>query len=82
MVLVREIFGDRIKSRFSDFKCPPRSSDLTAPDFFLWGYLKDKVYVNKPTTIQEFKAENREEVRALGPEILRKVMENALARVR
>ena len=35
---------------------PPRSPDLTAPDFFLWGYLKGKVNANMPRTIQEFKA--------------------------
>lgn len=83
MALLREIFGDRIIiSRFSDFNWPPRSPDLTAPDFFLWGYLKGKVYANKPRTIQQLKANIREEVRALGPEILRKVMENALERAR
>ncbi|GBL90507.1 hypothetical protein AVEN_179430-1 [Araneus ventricosus] len=25
--------------------CPPRSPDLTPCDFFLWCYVKDKVYV-------------------------------------
>lgn len=80
MAILREIFGSRIISRFSDFKWPPRSPDLTAPDFFLWGYLKGKVYANKPRTIQQLKANIREEVGALGPEILRKVMENALER--
>jgi hypothetical protein len=25
--------------------CPPRSPDLTPCDFFLWGYVKDTVYV-------------------------------------
>ena len=50
MALLREFFGDRIISRFSDFGWPPRSSDLTAPDFFLWGYLKGKMYANKPRT--------------------------------
>ena len=40
MALLHEIFGDRIISRFSDFNWPPRSPDLTAPDFFLWDYLK------------------------------------------
>ncbi|EFN73166.1 hypothetical protein EAG_04003, partial [Camponotus floridanus] len=26
-----------------------RSPKLTFPDFFLWGYLKDKVYIDVPT---------------------------------
>ena len=50
---------------------PPCSLDLTALDFFLWGYLKGKVYANKPRTIQELKANIRE-----------KVKENALERAR
>ena len=36
MALLREIFGDRIISRFSDINWPPLPPDLTAPDFFLW----------------------------------------------
>ena len=35
-----------------------------------------------PRTIQELKANIREEMRALGPEILRKVIENTLERAR
>lgn len=33
------------------------SPDLTPPDFFLWGYLKDKVYGSKPATVNELKVE-------------------------
>ena len=58
-----------------------RSPDLTAPDFFLWGYLRGKVYANKTRTSQEVKA-NVREVRALGPEIQRKFVENALKKAR
>ncbi|GBM31351.1 hypothetical protein AVEN_192758-1 [Araneus ventricosus] len=33
--------------------CPHRSPDLAPCDFFLWGYVKDKVYVPlMPTTLQ------------------------------
>ncbi|GBO34519.1 hypothetical protein AVEN_157511-1 [Araneus ventricosus] len=32
---------------------PPRSLDLTPFDFFLWGYVKDKIYVPQmPKTLQ------------------------------
>ncbi|GBN08000.1 hypothetical protein AVEN_36565-1 [Araneus ventricosus] len=32
---------------------PPKSPDLTPCDFFLWGYVMDKVYVpSMPTTLQ------------------------------
>jgi hypothetical protein len=31
-----------------DIGCPPPSPDLTPCDFFLWGYLKAKVYEQRP----------------------------------
>ena len=31
------------------------SPDLNPPDFYLWGYLKDKVYENNPQTLPELK---------------------------
>jgi len=40
---LRRLFPQRVISGFGDVPWPPRSPDLTAPDFFLWGYLK-KVY--------------------------------------
>ena len=36
---------------------PARSPDLTPMDFFLWGYLKDKVYCTKPRIIDALKME-------------------------
>jgi len=33
----RRLFPRRVISRFVDVPWPPRSPDLTAPDFFLWG---------------------------------------------
>jgi predicted transcriptional regulator len=51
---------------------------LTASDFFLWGYLKERVYVNKPQTIQELKENIQAETRHLRPETLCTVMENAV----
>ena len=48
--LLHETFPGRVLSRFDDQNWPPRLCDLTPLDFFLWGYLKSKVYVNNPTT--------------------------------
>lgn len=45
MSLLRRMFGaNRLISRGADFAWPARSPDLTAADYFLWGYLKDRVY--------------------------------------
>ncbi|GFQ86721.1 uncharacterized protein TNCT_635551 [Trichonephila clavata] len=77
MDLQREIFGECLILKNSDFPWTPRLPDLTTPDFFLWGYLKDKVYVNKPETRRQMKENIRDEILSLQPEILCGVMENA-----
>ena len=82
MSLLRNIFGERIISRTSDFNWPPRSPNLTAPDCFLWGYLKEKVHIDKSRTIEQLKSNIRDEINNITPEVLRKVMENVLERAR
>jgi hypothetical protein len=42
------LFPQRMTSRLSDVPWPPCSPDLTAPDFFLWDYLKIKVCSRRP----------------------------------
>jgi hypothetical protein len=34
---------------------PSRSPDLTPPDIFLWGSLKNEVYAQKPRRIEQLK---------------------------
>jgi hypothetical protein len=41
---------------------PPRSPDLTPPDFFLWDYLRDNVYNTNPQSIEILKDRIREEI--------------------
>jgi len=41
------------------FEFPPRSTDLTPPDFYLWGTLKDVVYCKKLATLGDLCAEIR-----------------------
>lgn len=48
-VLDRKYHGRWI-GRGSTINWPARSPDLTPPDFFLWGFLKEKVYREMPTT--------------------------------
>ena len=62
MALLRGLFVEHLISRFSGFNWPSRLLDLTAPDFFLWGYLKKRVYVNNPRTIRELKNNIRHEI--------------------
>ena len=43
---------DHFDDRLISFKTPniwsPHSPDLNPLDFFLWGYCKNNVYINKP----------------------------------
>lgn len=54
-------------------KWPARSPDLTKMDFFLWGYVKEIVYTDTPTTIQNMKDRIIHAFRSITPAILRKV---------
>lgn len=60
---------------------PPRSCDLTPLDFFLWGYIKDRVYVNKPTTREDMKDRIREVCRTVTPLMLSDVRHNIQKRI-
>lgn len=57
---------------------PARSPDLTAPDFFLWSYLKDRVYKEKHVNVETLKRAIVEECRKISPEMLHRVMHNGL----
>jgi hypothetical protein len=50
---------DRWIGRQGPIAWPARSPDLTPCDFFLWGYLKEVVYRERPTTIEQLKSRIR-----------------------
>jgi len=56
---LRCLFPERAISRFGDVTWPLRSPDLTTSDFFLWGYLKSKVYSTRPTDLNGLKGNLR-----------------------
>lgn len=62
---LNNIFPSRWIGRRGEIEWPPRSPDLTPLDFFFWGYLKDRVYRNKPASIEELKQNIRDEVELL-----------------
>ena len=47
------------------FAWPPYSPDLTPCDFFLWGYIKDRVYRTLPTDLNDLEARIRQEFEIL-----------------
>jgi len=82
MTVVRQMFPQHVVSHFGDVPWPPRSPDLSACDFFLWGYLKSKVYVQKPCTVDDLKVPIREEIATVPQEMLVNVMQNFEERLR
>ena len=59
--LLNGVFGPKVISRRypdlfeSGLAWPPYSPDLNPLDFFLWGYLKDKIFKDAPKTINELR---------------------------
>ena len=76
IALLRSKFDDRIISRNGEVSWPPRSCDLTPLDYFLWGYLKSKVYINNPQTLEHLKDNIQATIDAIDPLLLREVIEN------
>ena len=52
--LLKSMFNGRLITKFEPVEWPPRSCDLTPVDYFLWGYVKSLVYVDRPTTLDSF----------------------------
>ena len=49
-------------------------SRLDPCDFFLWGYLKDRVFANRPNTIAELKTKIRSATASISEDTLQKVV--------
>ena len=69
---------DRLILRQTNNPWPSYSQDLNPPDYFLRGYLKDRVCENNPQTREDI---IRREVRWIPQEILNRVVDNFNVRV-
>lgn len=73
--------GDRLISLRTDFQWPSHSPDLSPGDYFLWGYMKGKVYEDNPQTIEALKTIIRREIRGIPQEMCPRVVQNFNVRV-
>ena len=69
---------DRLILRQTDNPWPSYSQDLNPPDYFLRGYLKDRVCENNPQTREDI---IRKEIRRIPHEMLNRVVDNFNVRV-
>ena len=80
--LLRETFtNDRIISRQFPDDWPSRSPDLNPCDFWLWGYLKDRVYQGHVRSLPDLKASIQRHVAQISPDMLRATVDHAVLRM-
>jgi hypothetical protein len=60
---------------------PPRSPDLSPPDLYLWGLLKENVYKNNPHTLEELKQNVELYISNVTAETLHRVVSNMRKRM-
>ena len=72
--LLRQRFGNRIVALHHPQEWPARSPDLTPLDFFLWGYLKQKVFSTPPISLPVLRRRIVNEVNLLrqNPDMIRR----------
>lgn len=77
-----EKFPRRWIGRRGPIEWPARSPDLTPCDFFLWGYLKEKVYRHRPSTIDELRERIAQCCTEISPDLLATVCNSVPDRFR
>ena len=63
-------FNGRLISLNTDVEWAPNFQDLSPLELFMWGYLKTRVYQNKPRSTRELKTEIMSEVRRIPAQMI------------
>ncbi|UYV75817.1 hypothetical protein LAZ67_13001433 [Cordylochernes scorpioides] len=80
--LLKDTFGeDRVISRHFIHQWPSRSPDLAPCDFWLWGYIKSRVYRCRPTTLVMLKASIRRHVSSISTDMLFNAVHSVIYRL-
>jgi hypothetical protein len=59
----------------------PRSPDLSPCDYFLWGYLKAQVYIDKPRTLEALSETITREIQRVSRAMLERSIDNFATRL-
>lgn len=70
---LNHVFPGRWLGRNGPTAWAPRSPDLTPPDFFLWGYVKDVVFKTPVPTIRDLKQRITAAIESVTPAMLENV---------
>jgi len=76
--IVRDFLNNNYNERWigRGVNWPPCSPDLTSPDFYLWGYLKNVVFAQRPTTRADMKDRIRRACAAIPRETLLRTVQH------
>lgn len=75
--MVQEWLSSKFLDKFIDKnQWPPRSPDLNPCDYFLWGYLKSKVYNPLPKNLDDLKANIEREIKKINKNVLESTLKN------
>ena len=74
MQVLRAMFLGTLISHFRDITWPAHLPDLSVPDYFLWVYIKSKVYETCPANIDDLKLQFPECIQGIPKEMLQCVM--------
>ena len=77
-----EFFRHKIIALHHPNEWPPRSPDLTPCDFFLWGYLKSKVYATAPRDMADLTQRINDEADAIkqNPRLVKRAVRDMIRR--
>lgn len=78
--LRRTFTEERLIGRHFTTEWPPRSPDLTPLDFWLWGYLKSRVYRNRPSSLVQLKDAIRHAISCIDADMLHAAVTNVITR--
>lgn len=79
--IVENQFPHRWIGRRGTIEWPPRSPDLTPLDYFLWGYLKSKVYLTRPSDLGELRDRIIEECARINRDMIRRSVDHFYDRI-
>ena len=70
---VRQWLNEHLKDKWigrrGPIDWPPRSPDLTPPDFFLWGFIKNNVFKIRSTNLEQLKNRIRQSIASIPVEM-------------
>lgn len=75
-------FNEQVVATNGPVRWPARSPDLTILDFFVWGYVKDRVYRTPPANLETLENRIREVFTSITPVMLTNIVRNTTYRAR